>query len=189
VWRQVDRSRTGIPFDEIRPVERYCDFALAAPAMLVPRPDGYRSFAEWLSLANPSLADWHEHLSTLFPEVRPRGHLELRSADVLPPAWFAAPLAFTAGILYAPKALRAADALLGMPDPDLLDRAARHGIHDPLIQGTAVQLFDLALDGCRGLEPAYFHPADLEEATVFAEQYTRRGRAPADDMVEDAVAA
>jgi glutamate--cysteine ligase len=189
VWRQVDRSRTGIPFDDARPVECYCDFALDAPAMLVPTADGYRSFTEWLSLANPSLDDWHEHLSTLFPEVRPRGHLELRSADAVPPAWFAAPLAFTAGILYDPEALRTTDDLLGIPEPDLLDRAAQYGIHDPVIQGTAAQLFEIALDGCRALGPGYFHPADLEQAVAFSEQYTRRGRAPADDMVEDAVAA
>ena len=189
VWRQVDRSRTGIPFDTVRPAECYCDFVLGAPAMLLPTSDGYRSFAEWLSLAPPSLDDWHEHLSTLFPEVRPRGHLELRSADVLPPAWFAAPIAFVAGILYAPRALRAADDLLGIPNPDLLDLAARHGIHDAVIQRTAAQLFEIALDGCRALGPGYFHPADLEQASAFSEQYTRRGRAPADDMVEDAVAA
>ena len=190
VWRQVDRTRTGMPFDPERPVECYREFALAAPAMLLSRAgEGYRTFADWMSLAEPSLDDWHEHLSTLFPEVRPRGHLELRSADILPPAWFAAPLAFTAGILYEPGALRTADALLGSPDPDLLDRAARQGMHDPAIRGTAVDLFDIALDGCSALGPGYFHPSDLEQAAAYSERYTRRGRAPADDMLEDAVAA
>jgi len=179
-----------MPFDQERPVECYREFALAAPAMLLSRAgDGYRSFADWMSLTDPSLEDWHEHLSTLFPEVRPRGHLELRSADVLPPTWFAAPLAFTAGILYQPGALRTAAAVLGSPNPDLLDRAARHGMHDPAIRATAVDLFEIALDGCRTLGPGYFHPADLEQAAAYSEQYTSRGRAPADHMIEDAVAA
>ena len=74
--------------------------------------------------ARPTLEEWHEHLSTLFPEVRPRGHLELRSADAVPPQWFAAPVALAVGITYDPGRLRAAADLLGRPDMDLLHRAA-----------------------------------------------------------------
>jgi hypothetical protein len=98
-------------------------------------------------------------------------------------------LALTAGILYDPGALRAADDLLGAPDPGLLERAARCGLHDPVIARTAGDLFQVALSGCRGLGPGYFHPSDLEQAAAFFERYTRRGRAPADEVVESAIAA
>jgi glutamate--cysteine ligase len=190
VWRKVDPSRTGIPYNERQPLETYLDFALAAPAILFPAVEGeHRPFGEWLSRANPTLQEWHDHLSTLFPEVRPRGHLELRSADALEPHWYPAPLALTTGILYDSGALRAADDLLGTPDPQLLDRAGRRGLHDPAIARTAADLFELALLGCRGLVPGYFHPSDLEQATAFFERYTRRGRAPADEVVENAIAA
>jgi glutamate--cysteine ligase len=190
VWRSVDPARTGIPYDEHDPVEGYLDFALSAPAILFPAVDGeHRPFGEWLGRANPSVEEWHDHLSTLFPEVRPRGHLELRSADTIAPRWYAAPLALTAGILYDPGALRAADDLLGAPDLGLLDRAGRHGVHDPAIARTAADLFELALTGCRGLGPAYFHPSDLDQAFAFFDRYTRRGRAPADDVIEAAIAA
>jgi glutamate--cysteine ligase len=190
VWRDVDPTRTGIPYDGREPISAYLSFALAAPAILFPTVDGeYLPFGQWLSRANPSADEWHDHLSTLFPEVRPRGHLELRSADAIAPQWYAAPLALTAGILYESGALRAADDLLGAPDPGLLERAARCGLHDPAIARTAGDLFQLALSGCRGLGPGYFHPSDLEQAAAFFERYTRRGRAPADDVVESAIAA
>jgi glutamate--cysteine ligase len=190
VWRDLDPTRTGIPYDERDPVGAYLEFALAAPAILYPTIEGeHRPFGDWLARANPTPDEWQDHLSTLFPEVRPRGHLELRSADSIPPHWYAAPLALTAGILYDPAALRATADLLGTPDLGLLERAGRCGLHDPAIARMAADLFEVALQGCRGLGPRYFHPSDIEQATAFFERYTRRGRSPADDMLEAAIAA
>jgi glutamate--cysteine ligase len=190
VWRSVDPARTGIPYDERAPLAAYLDFALAAPAILLPAVDGEQlPFGEWLRRGHPTLDEWRDHLSTLFPEVRPRGHLELRSADAIAPEWYAAPLALAVGILYDSRSIRAADALLGAPDAGLLDRAGRCGLHDPVVARTATDLFEIALSGCRGLGPGYFHPGDLDQATAFFERYTTRGRAPADDVVENAIAA
>ena len=190
VWRGVDAARTGLPYDEQLPVEAYLEFALNAPAILFPVVDGeHRPFGEWLDRAAPTMEEWRDHLSTLFPEVRPRGHLELRSADSIEPRWYAAPLALTCGMLYDSRALRAADDLLGAPDAGLLTRAGRLGLHDPAIARTATELFELALAGCRGLGSGYFHPSDLEQAIAFFDRYTRRGRAPADEVVESAIAA
>ena len=190
VCRTLDPTRTGIPYDERDPVGAYLEFALTAPAILYPAIEGeHRPFGEWLARANPTPDEWQDHLSTLFPEVRPRGHLELRSADSIAPHWYAAPLALTAGILYDPAALRATADLLGTPDLGLLERAGRCGLHDPAIARMAADLFEVALQGCRGLGPRYFHPSDLEQATAFFERYTRRGRSPADDMLEAAIAA
>jgi glutamate--cysteine ligase len=190
VWRDVDPARTGIAYDERAPVGAYLDFALSAPAILYPTLDGdYRPFADWLRVSEPTPEEWHDHLSTLFPEVRPRGHLELRSPDAVHPRWFAAPVALVTGILYEPGSLRAADHLLGAPDPTLLGKAGTLGLHDGAIAQIAADLFQLALDGCRRLGPSYFHPDDLEQATAFFDGYTRRGRAPADDVLEKAIAA
>ena len=190
VWRMLDPSRTGIVYDERDPVGAYLDFALAAPAILYPTVEGeHRPFADWLTRAQPTEHEWQDHLSTLFPEVRPRGHLELRSADAIAPHWYAAPLVLTAGILYQPGALRATADLLGTPDADLLERAGRSGLHDSAIARTAVDLFEVALQGCQCLGPRYFHPSDLDQARAFFERYTRLGRSPADDVLESAVAA
>jgi glutamate--cysteine ligase len=190
VWRALDPDRTGLPWDERDPVGHYCDFALRAPALLLPELEGtHRPFDEWLRHARPTLDEWHEHLSTLFPEVRPRGHLELRSCDAVPPQWYAAPVALAVGIAYDPWALRAAADLLGRPDMELLRRAGRLGLSDAAIQRTATDLVDIALAGCGHLGPGYFHPSDLEQARLFFEQYTRRGHAPADDFEGAEIAA
>jgi glutamate--cysteine ligase len=185
VWRALDPARTGLPWAEDDPVRGYLDFALAAPAMLFPTVGGeYRSFGEWLRRAEPTMEEWAEHLSTLFPEVRPRGHFELRSCDALPPRFYPAPLALAVGITYDPGALRAAADLLGPPDAALLERAGRLGLADPDIARVAGDLADIALRGCADLGPGYFHPTDLEQARAFFDCYTRRGRSPADDLDE-----
>jgi glutamate--cysteine ligase len=190
VWRAVDPARTGLPYDEREPIDTYLEFALAAPAIMFRTVDGeHRPFREWLGRADPTADEWHDHLSTLFPEVRPRGHLEVRSADAVAPHWYAAPVVLTAGILYDSRTLRAAIDLLGPPDPGLLDRAGRCGLRDPAIARTARDLFELAFAGCHWMGSRYFHPADVEQAVGFFERYTRRGRSPADDVVENAVAA
>jgi glutamate--cysteine ligase len=190
VWRELDPARTGLPYAQAAPVDAYLDFALQAPALLLPTLGGeHLRFGEWLSRADLMLEEWHDHLTTLFPEVRPRGHLELRSADSLAPEWYAAPLALAVGVTYDPGALRAADELLGSPDLGLLERAGRLGLRDPGLASTAGDLVGIALEGCAGLGPGYFHPADLEQARAFFDRYTRRGLAPADDRHSAAAAA
>jgi glutamate--cysteine ligase len=190
VWRDLDPTRTGLACDERRPLDAYLEFALDAPAMLMPAINGeHRPFREWLGLAEPLPDEWHDHLSTLFPEVRPRGHIELRSADAVPPHWYAAPLALAVGITYEPGALRAAGDLLGAPDLGLLERAGRLGLRDPSLARVAADLADIALRGCECLGPAYFHPADLEQARAFFDRYTRRGLSPADDAQGAEIAA
>jgi glutamate--cysteine ligase len=189
VWRKVDPLRTGIPYGDRDPVQAYLDFALAAPAIYPNASKEAVPFGTVLAQAEPTLDEWHEHLSTLFPEVRPRGHVELRSIDAIAPEWYAAPIAVCAGIVYDPGTLQALNELLGTPDARLLDRSGREGLHDPAMARTAAALFELALEGCRRLPPGYFLPSDLEEASAFFERYTRRGRAPADEQVESAVAA
>ena len=189
-WRRLDPARTGLPFDAARPVEAYLRFALSAPAMLFPTVGGHSlPFGEWLVRANPTLEEWETHLSTLFPEVRPRGHCEVRSADAVDPVWYAAPLVFLAGLAYDPHAARSALDLAPMADAGLLERAGREGLRDTGIARTATQLFELALAGCGALGPSFVHPSHLEEARLFFDRYTRRGRAPADDLISTAIAA
>jgi glutamate--cysteine ligase len=183
VWRALDPTRTGLPWGTRAPVETYLDFALDAPAILLPAVHGeHLRFGEWLTRTEVTLEEWHDHLTTLFPEVRPRGHFELRSADAVAPQWYAAPLALAVGLTYEPRALHAAADLLGTPDLGRLDRAGRLGLRDPELATTAADLVQIALDGCAGLGPGYFHPSDLEQAQAFFDQYTRRGRCPADDV-------
>jgi glutamate--cysteine ligase len=179
IWRELDGGRTGI-FACERPVDEYLRFALDAPVILGVAA-GWPPFERLLSAGGITRAGWREHLSTLFPEVRPRGFAEVRSADALPPDACAAPLVLLGGIVYHEPTLRAAAELLGRPDEGLLERAGREGPAAGGIAPTAAALVDLALRGAAAL-PAMFPAGVREAAAGFFERYTLRGRCPADDV-------
>jgi dimethylhistidine N-methyltransferase len=181
IWRALDTARTGtLPAGPVAEDE-YLDFALGAPAMLLPTLDGrYAPFGEHWALGTATPEDWQEHLSTLFPEIRPRGYLEIRCIDAIPLRWYAAPVVLAAGLLYDPVSLLQSNDLLGSPEPGLLLRAASAGLTDPAIGSTARELVRIGLTGARRLGEAYLHHADLEAAQEFFQQCTSRGRSPAD---------
>lgn len=182
IWRELDGGRTGI-FPCADPVEEYADFALAAPAILLGDGVRWRTFGEWNAEGCVGPDEWRAHLTTLFPEVRPKGFAEVRSADAVAPEWYAAPLVLLAGILYHPPSLRAAAELLGAPDAGLLHAAGREGLADPRLASVAADLAELAMTGAAAL-PGFFAADDLDEAAAFFARYTRRARSPADDMLD-----
>src|SRR5215204_1183970 len=123
IWRDTDNDRAGMlprAFDDGFGYEAYVDWALDVPMYFVKRDDTYHdvagaSFRDLLDgrlAAMPgeraTLSDWANHLSTLFPEVRLKRFMEMRGADVGPPAMIAALPAFWAGLLYDAGALDAA---------------------------------------------------------------------------------
>jgi glutamate--cysteine ligase len=182
VWRTLDSARTGV-FDACT-VEEYLQFALDAPAVLMAGPNGAaRPFGELLGTRAAQPGAWSEHLSTLFPEVRPKGYLEVRSIDAVPPPLYPAPLVLLSGLTYDPESCACAEAIAGTPDLDLLVRAGRDALADPAIGRVAVELAELALDGCARLGSNFLEPRHLARATDFFEHYTFRGRTPADDQV------
>jgi glutamate--cysteine ligase len=181
IWRTLDSARTGV-FDA-RTVEEYLTFALAAPAVLVPGEDGKaRAFGELLEARAATPAMWSDHLTTLFPEVRPKGYLEVRSIDAVPPAFYPAPLALLAGLTYDADSSAKAEAIAGPPDLDLLVRAGRYGLNDPEIGRAAAELAGVALEGCERLGSDFLEPRYLARARDFFEHYTFLGRTPADDQ-------
>ena len=182
IWATLDPRRTGVLGLGEDPADEYLDFALDAPAFLLPDIGGAAaSFGTWLARGEVTASDWCTHLSTLFPEVRPRGYFELRSADVVSPEWYAAPLVFVAGLVYHRPTLEVAAEVLGAPDPALLVRSGRDGLHDPGLADIAPMLCDLALAGCAALGDAFVTDDDLAVADDYFERYTRRGLSPADD--------
>lgn len=153
-WRKLDPSRTGLRPFSADPVDDYLDFALGADAFLVGSPDGpARPWGVWPPGAL-TLDQFEAHLSTLFPEVRPRGYLELRSVDALPLAWYGAPLALVAGILQDPQTLAEARAALPAAGDDDLVRAGREGLADRAIAERARRALDLARSGLRRVRGA-----------------------------------
>jgi len=126
IWRTLDTSRTGIVYDVADPAEHYLRFALDAFAMQSGKDRKsarYVSFGEWMRNAELSLEDWHFHLSTLFPEVRPKSYFEIRSADTIEVRSIAAPVVFLTGLIYDPATASRAIHLLGAPRPELVERA------------------------------------------------------------------
>jgi len=183
VWRELDPRRTGIVDLDGDAAAAYVEFALQAPSVMSGAVGGaYLPFSEWLDRGQVSEADWRTHLTTLSPEVRPRGYLEVRSADTIPPEWYAAPIALLSGITYHYPTRLAAAELLGSAEPELLVRAGTLGLRDPAVGRIAIDLFELSLTGCRALGEAFLSAHRLEVARSFADRYVCRGRSPADDV-------
>lgn len=181
LWRTLDTTRTGLPVDTEDPAGVYLDFALGAGAMMYGGDAPYPSFGDWIRRGEVTREDWDLHLTTLFPEVRPRGYFELRSADAIVPEYLAAPISFVAGLIYDDAKARDAADLLRPCDNATLAAAGRAGLRDPAIRRTAIQLVDLALAGCESLGARYLSAADLDSAADFFDRYTRQGRSPGDD--------
>ena len=127
IWRDTDPARTGMlpfAFESGMGFERYTDYALNVPMYFVYRDGRYidvagASFNDFLAgrLANlpgerPTLDDWSDHLTTLFPEVRLKRFLEMRGADGGPWRRVCALPALWVGLLYDGDALEAAWSLI-----------------------------------------------------------------------------
>lgn len=123
IWRDTDNARAGmlpIAFADGFGFEHYVDYALDVPMYFVKRGETYhdvaglafRDLLQGRLAALPgeraALSDWANHLSTLFPEVRLKRYLEMRGADVGPPAMINALPALFVGLLYDGAALDAA---------------------------------------------------------------------------------
>lgn len=184
IWGALDPARTGLVWDPAEPVEAYARFALHAASILEGRDEPpFPPFGQRTDPDVDGLDRWRAHLTTLFPEVRPRGYFEVRSIDALAPRWYAAPLVFLAGLAYDARASREALAIAGPPDPALLERAGRCGLADPVLAAGAAALFPLALQGAESLGGRVIGPEELDVARAYHDRYTRHGLAPADERV------
>lgn len=127
IWTDTDRDRTGMlpfVFDAGYGYERYVDYALDVPMYFVYRNGAYLDVAgssfraflagklDALPGETPTIGDWKDHLSTIFPEVRLKTFLEMRGADSGPLAMTVALTAFWAGLFYDSDALDEAYALV-----------------------------------------------------------------------------
>jgi len=115
VWEETDPARCGIPAFPFAPgfeesgYRGYVEWALDVPMVFLRRHGRYletggrtfRAFlAEGLVGERARVSDWEDHLSTLFPDVRVKGVIEVRGADAGGPEMIRALLAFWKGILY-----------------------------------------------------------------------------------------
>jgi glutamate--cysteine ligase len=123
IWRGLDDSRTGMlpfVFEDGFGFERYVDYALDVPMYFVYREGRYinalgQSFRDFLrgqlpALPGvvPTLSDWADHLTTIFPEARLKRYIEMRGADAGPVTHLNALPAFWVGLMYDRDALAGA---------------------------------------------------------------------------------
>lgn len=204
VWTLLDPARTVAPPDDADPRDAWAAYALDAPVLCIRRDGGSwmvptgLTFREWVSdrgrSASPRPAtedDLTYHLTTLFPPVRPHGHLELRMIDAQPgdDGWIV-PLALVTALLEDPVAALAAYEAVRPLDPrpyhrapgnPLWWRAARDGMADTALRLAAEACFDAATEAL----PRIGASAVIRDAVAgFAERYVARGRSPADDLLE-----
>jgi glutamate--cysteine ligase len=187
----------GMSFD------RYVEYALDVPMYFVFRDGRYidvagASFRDFMAGTlpqlpgeRPTLDDWSDHLTTLFPEVRMKRFLEMRGADggrwrricALPALWV--------GLLYDDTALNAAWDLVkdwsaeerqalrdGVPRLALTTPFRRTTVHDISRQVLAIAE--------AGLKARALKNSKDEDETIYLEflaDTVASGRTPADELL------
>jgi len=127
IWTDTDNQRSGLLpfcFSPDFGFADYVEWALDVPMYFVIRDGRYHdmthmTFRQFMSGSAhnqmpdgvPTIGDWANHLSTLFPDVRLKRFLEMRGADGGPWRRICALPAFWVGLLYDEEALDAAEQL------------------------------------------------------------------------------
>lgn len=206
IWLNTDRARTGMlpfAFDEGFGFEHYADYALTVPMYFVIRNHEYinvagedfRAFLDGklpqLPGEKPTLKDWENHLSTLFPEVRLKQFLEMRGADMGDRHQVLALAAIWTGLFYDSEALDSAWDLVSDWTNDereaLRNNVARTAIRTPFRHGTIADIarlvVDLAGDGLR--RRAQFHNGHDETGYLAPfEETLSLGKTPAERWLD-----
>ena len=210
VWRNLDDARTGmVPFvfDESFGFEAWVQYALDVPMYFVYRDGKYidalgQSFRDFLKGElpalpgeKPTLSDWADHLTTLFPEARVKKFIEMRGADGGPWRRLCALPAFWVGLMYDQSALDGAWDLVKDWDAETREElrvaASTHGLqaevgglkmHDLAREAVALSeagLKSRARPGAGGLVPDETHFLNALRDSI------ETGRVPADDLLAD----
>ncbi|MGR3465727.1 glutamate--cysteine ligase [Limimaricola sp.] len=210
IWRGLDNSRTGMlpfAFEDGMGFERYVEWVLDVPMYFVYRDGKYidalgQSFRDFLKGElpalpgeKPTLSDWADHLTTVFPEARVKKFIEMRGADGGPWRRLCALPAFWVGLTYEQGALDAAwDMVKGWDaetreslrvaaaEDGLQARVGGISMHDLARQAVGIAEAGLkarARPGNGGLVPDETHfLAALKESV-------ETGRTPADELLAE----
>ena len=206
VWTDVDNARAGMlpfVFESGMGFERYVDYALDVPMYFVYRDGHYhdvagKSFRDFLARKipevahiEPSMSDWADHLTTIFPEVRLKQFLEMRGADAgqwrricgMPALWV--------GLLYDDVALDAAWDMVkdwtAQERQALRDSVGKLGFRTPFrntnVQELARQMLDISAAGLR--RRASLDSAGMSEDGFInpLRELAARGQSRADELL------
>ncbi|KAL5747489.1 hypothetical protein ACOSP7_024491 [Xanthoceras sorbifolium] len=201
IWTDTDKNRTGMlpfVFDDSFGFEQYVDYALDVPMYFVYRKKKYidcsgLSFRDFLAGKLPclpgelpTLNDWENHLTTIFPEVRLKRYLEMRGADGGPWRRLCALPAFWVGLLYDEVSLQNVLDITADWTPEerqmLRNKVPKTGLKTPFRDGllghVAQDVLKLAKDG---LERRGFKESGFLNAVA---EVVRTGVTPAEKLLE-----
>jgi len=207
IWRDLDASRTGMlpfVFEEGFGFERYAEWVLDVPMYFVYRDGNYvdargQSFRDFLDGRlpalpgeTPTLSDWADHLTTVFPEVRIKKFMEMRGADAGDRAQLAALPAFWVGLLYDQGALDAAwDLVKGWDAATREDLRIAASVSALRGEANGVRLHDVAREALAlaegGLKARNRLDSEGRDETVFLATLRDRvasGKVPADRLLD-----
>ncbi|MBD9525535.1 glutamate--cysteine ligase [Paracoccus sp. PAR01] len=208
IWQHLDDARTGLlpfAFESGMGYEAWVDYVLDVPMYFVYRDGKYinalgQSFRDFMkgqlpALPGevPTLSDWADHLTTVFPEARVKKFIEMRGADGGPWRRLCALPALWVGLIYDQNALDAAWDLCRGWSAEQRDglrvAAARQGLQGEF---DGLRLHDIARDvleiaefglkararvGAGGLVPDETHFLNALKESVDS------GKAPADELL------
>lgn len=208
IWTDTDPDRCGMlpfVFEGDFGFEAYVDYALDVPMYFVYRDGKYinaagQSFRDFLAGhlpalpgAVPTLKDWDDHLTTLFPEVRMKRFLEMRGADGGPWRRLCALPALWAGLLYDGEALDAAWDLVKKWSAEDRERLRREVPKSALatpapgggdVRGLAAQVLEIAKLGLHKRDEQ--DSRGVDESTFLCELFeiVESGQTPAEKMLQ-----
>lgn len=209
IWQNLDAARTGMlpfVFEDGFGYEAWVDYVLDVPMYFVYRDGKYidalgQSFRDFLegrlpALPGevPTLSDWADHMTTVFPEARVKKYIEMRGADGGPWRRLCALPALWVGLTYDQGALDAAWDLVKGWDAETREALRRSAGRDGLqAQAGGVRMHDLAREvlaiaegglkararsGNDGLVPDETHFLNALKESVDS------GKVPADELLE-----
>lgn len=204
IWTRTDNDRCGLlrfAFSSDVSFAHYVDYALDVPMYFIIRDGSYINFTgvtfrRFLTHGHEghraTEEDWELHLTTLFPEVRIKRYMEVRSADSQAPELMLALPALLKGVLYEADCLEAAwDLVKGWSWDERME--AYHDSHLYALQtrirrysllDLAKELFEIAW---KGLERHHALNANGEDETIYLaplQDIIHRGKCPADLLEE-----
>lgn len=207
IWTDTDPDRCGMldfAFEDGMGFERYVEYALDVPMYFVYR-DGYvnaagQSFRDFLAGKLPALpgelptlVDWENHLTTLFPEVRLKRYIEMRGADGGPWHRLCALPALWVGLLYDQKSLDQAWDIVRDWTPEernqLRDGAPKLALGTRFRDGTlldvAKRILPIAIQGLeRRARPDPTSGRDEVQYLEALQDIIAAGRTPAEELLE-----
>jgi glutamate--cysteine ligase len=204
IWTDTDKSRSGMlkfAFSPEVSFAHYVEYALDVPMYFIVRNKDYidmtgTTFRHFLAYGwrgeRATLEDWHDHLTTLFPETRIKRYIEVRSADSQPPELMPALSAIVKGAFYESDCLDAAwdlvkewtwdermQVYLDSHRDALAARIRRYSLLD-----LSKELLQIALEGLRRQK---MFNALGEDETIYLEPLNKLlalGKCPADLLIE-----